>query len=73
MFGLQPNTVSKPVKGNAGVFLVEIASKNEQPLPEDLNFLSLQLRDIFTNKVFTDVFNALRESARIEDNRALFY
>jgi len=73
MFGMQPNTVSVPVKGNAGVFLVEVSSINQLPIPEDLTGLSLQLREIFTNKVFTDVFNALSESAKLEDNRAMFY
>jgi len=73
IFGTQPNTVSAPVKGDAGVFLVEVSAINQAALPEDLTGLSLQLREIFTNKVFTDVFNALSKSARLKDNRAMFY
>jgi parvulin-like peptidyl-prolyl isomerase len=72
-FGLQPNTISKPIKGNAGVLLVEVMNREEAIEPDDMSASKRQLKTAFSNRVVNDVFNAIRENARIEDNRALFY
>lgn len=72
-FGLQPNTISKPIKGNAGVLLVEVMNREEAIEPDDMSASLRQLKTAFSNRVVNDVFNAIRENARIEDNRALFY
>lgn len=72
-FGLQPNTVSQPIKGNAGVLLVEVMNREEAIEPDDMTSAKRQLKTTFSNRVVNDVFNAIRENARIEDNRSLFY
>jgi len=72
-FGLQPNTVSKPIKGNAGAFLIELMNHEPAIEPDDFSATSRQLKSAFGNRVINDVFNAIRENASIEDNRNLFY
>ena len=72
-FGLQPNTISGPVKGNAGALLVEVLNHEEATQPEDMSATRRQLQSAFTNRVITETFNAIRENANIEDNRTMFY
>ena len=72
-FGLQPNALSKPIKGNAGAFLVEVINHEPAVEPDDFSATTRQIRNTFSNRVVNDVFNALRENARIEDNRNLFF
>lgn len=72
-FALQPNTVSPPLKGNAGAFLVELTQLEEAIEPDDFSALSRQLRNAFVNRVINDAFNAIRNNAKIEDNRHLFF
>ena len=73
IFGLEPNTISQPIKGNTGVFLAEIIRMDDAVTPENLEPTKQQWRNTFANRVQTDVFQALRNNARIEDNRSDFY
>ena len=72
-FALQPNTVSPPLKGNAGAFLVEVVNQEDAIEPDDFSALSRQLKNAFINRVINDAFNAIRNSAKIEDNRHMFF
>ena len=73
IFALDEPGVVGPVKGNNGVFLVEITRIDEVPLPEDLTQARRPLRDAFRNRVPNQAFDALREKADIEDNRSMFF
>jgi peptidyl-prolyl cis-trans isomerase D len=73
IFGLEPNTISQPIKGNTGVFLAEITRMDEAVTPENLEPTKQQWRNTFSNRVQNDVFQALKNNARIEDNRSDFY
>ncbi|TVQ10159.1 MAG: hypothetical protein EA361_14365 [Bacteroidetes bacterium] len=73
IFALEPNTVSAPVKGNAGVFMVEITRKDEAIEPENLQAQQNQLKTTFRNRVPAESVRALRESAEIKDHRYMFY
>ncbi|MEE4178130.1 MAG: SurA N-terminal domain-containing protein [Bacteroides sp.] len=72
-FGLQPSTISEPIKGNAGVLVVEVMNREEAVEPEDMSATRRQISSAFSNRVLNDVFNAIRENASIEDNRTMFY
>ena len=72
-FGLAPNTISRPIKGNSGVFLIEVSSQEPAVEPDNFITLSNQLRSSFVNRIRNEAFNALRESSRITDDRVLFY
>ncbi len=70
---LKPNTISKPVKGNNAVFVIEIVNKTEAVTPDDLTAIQRQLRNNTRNRVVRQVVDALKKNADIEDNRTLFY
>lgn len=72
-FALEPNTLSNPVKGNAGVFMIEITQKTPATEPESIATQQNQLINTFRNRVPNEAFRALRESADINDNRHMFY
>lgn len=72
-FALEQGEVSNPIAGNRGVYVVEVTSVNKAPAMETYrNFAGME-----TNKrreqVQERVFQALKENADIEDNRAKFY
>jgi peptidyl-prolyl cis-trans isomerase D len=73
IFALQPNSTSTPIKGNAGVFLVQVVDKSPVVEPENLTSQQTQLQNAFRNRVPNEAFRALRESAEITDNRHMFY
>ena len=72
-FGLGEGTVSKPIQGNTGVFIVQVTKLT--PAPELPNYQAAANR-IVTAKattVDTALLEALKKAAKIEDNRATFY
>ena len=62
-----------PIKGNNGVFIVEIIHKDDAIVPEDLTQARTPLKNNFKNRVPSQAFNAIKDNARIEDNRAMFF
>ena len=72
-FGLNEGEISKPVKGDNGVYIVQVTKVTPAvELPSyqtNANRLSTTKR----GAVNTSVFNALKEAAEIEDNRKTFY
>ncbi len=73
IFALEANTLSVPIKGNAGVFMVEVTRKDQVIEPENLQAQQNQLKTTFRNRVPGESVRALRESADIKDNRHMFY
>lgn len=72
-FTLAQGSLSQPIKGNNGVFVVEMTRKEEAIIPEDLSASKRTLQSSVANRVPNEVFQAIREEARIEDNRNMFY
>lgn len=68
----EPATIG-PVKGNAGVFVVEIVHMDEAITPDDLTRARRPMRDGFRNRVPAQAFDAIKENADIEDNRGWFF
>jgi peptidyl-prolyl cis-trans isomerase D len=73
IFALQENQRSAPVKGNAGVFVVEVVNLVPAVEPTDIAVQQVQMLNTFRNRVPNEAFRALRESADIKDNRHMFY
>ena len=72
-FGLGEGTVSKPIQGNTGVFVVQVTKFT--PAPELPNYQAAANR-LGTAKavtVNTALLEALKKAAEIDDNRATFY
>lgn len=71
--GLKPNATSKPIKGNGGVLIVQTLSitnapeiTNYEPFKSTILNSSSSQNDFFINE-------AIRDKAKIEDNRYKYY
>ncbi|WP_299228402.1 SurA N-terminal domain-containing protein [uncultured Psychroserpens sp.] len=72
-FGLEEGEVSKPIDGNKGVYLVQVTKINEVTSLDNYQALANRLSIARSNAAQSKVYNALKETADIEDNRANFY
>ncbi len=72
-FSLEPGEVSKPIAGNRGVYVVELIAKNTAADMANYRSFAVQQAQVKRQGVNTGVFEALKENAEIEDNRAKFY
>lgn len=75
VFGLQPNTPSKAIQGEVGVFAVEVQSfTNPDKLVESQAKIQKdRLLNRYQQSSFGAIFEALKNDANIEDNRIRFY
>jgi len=69
---LPVHTISDPIEGESGVYVVEVTSitKQERESVDDEKTTLLQM---YRNKVNTEAYNALLENAHVIDKRAKFY
>ena len=72
-FGLETGKVSSPVAGEKGVFVVKVLQKNDAPQMESYKPYASREATARRTTVNTEVYEALKEAAEIEDNRARFY
>ncbi|MFW5879193.1 MAG: peptidylprolyl isomerase [bacterium] len=72
-FSLDENTISEPLKGIAGVFVVELVRKEMDIEPSDFTTIQEKLMQDFNNRVERSMIEALKSNEKIEDNRELFY
>ena len=72
-FGLNQGETSGIIVGETGVYMVEVTKREEAPALENYTSYSLNQKTRSRGLVINAVFNALREAADIEDNRADFY
>lgn len=73
LFANDDLTIKGPMKGNNGVFIVEVTRMEEADVPEDLTNAKTPLQNAFRNRVPNQAFDAVKEKADIEDNRAMFF
>ncbi|MBR9915867.1 MAG: peptidylprolyl isomerase [Algicola sp.] len=72
-FGLNEGETSGLINGNRGVFMVEVTKVNEATKLDNYQAIANRLSTARSNAAQTKVYNALKETADIEDNRAKFY
>lgn len=73
VFALTPGKLSKPIKGENGIYVV-IVDKFNEPAPQtDVTTTQKQLADSRKQRSEYEVFNALKEKANVIDNRGKFY
>ncbi|MCY2688641.1 peptidylprolyl isomerase [Salinimicrobium sp. TH3] len=72
-FGLDSGETSSPVAGEKGVFVVKVVQKTDAPQMESYRPYAAREASARRITVNTEVFEALKEAAEIEDNRARFY
>lgn len=72
-FGMEEGEVSRPIAGNSGVFVIELLAKN--PAAEIDSYMPFRNRETASKRanIGSDVIEALKEKAEIEDKRARFY
>ncbi|MBP7808801.1 MAG: SurA N-terminal domain-containing protein [Bacteroidia bacterium] len=69
---MKPGSVSKPIVGDNGVFIVAVASIDDGPPATDYKQMKMQLEQSLGGRSDYEVYNALRDKAGIEDHRAKF-
>ena len=73
VFGLEINQPSKPVKGNQGVYVVQVHNFVNPEVPTDLSTQKRQMAQVHAQRVWSQMFQALQDNAKIVDNRARFF
>lgn len=73
LFGLAEGETSGLVDGNRGVFMVQVTKVNDATKLDNYQAMANRLSTTRVNSAQTKVYNALKETADIEDNRARFY
>jgi peptidyl-prolyl cis-trans isomerase D len=70
---LDKGAVSKPIEGQAGVYVVAVDEITETPDTKDYTMTRQQLTQQVNQRAEYELFNALKEKAKIVDNRARFF
>jgi len=75
VFGLQPNKVSKSVKGLQGVYAVQVNgfTNPAELVASDMTNQKKQLQTSKAQRSWTAIYQALQNKADIDDNRIRFY
>lgn len=69
---LNPDVISKPVKGNNGVFIVKVTSVNENE-SEDIVEEQQRLAQTMSFRATSSAYEAYRKTIEVTDKRAKFY
>jgi len=72
-FGLEEGTASKPLTGEAGVYVVKVTKIDNAPELPSYKTDAQQAASAQANRVTNQLIEALKKSADIEDRRADFY
>ncbi|WP_420400929.1 peptidylprolyl isomerase [Flagellimonas sp.] len=72
-FALDQGATSGLIKGETGVFMIQVTKKEEAPNVDNFSTYAKTLRTNAANRVNGAVYNALKDGADIEDKRATFY
>ncbi|MCF8276912.1 MAG: SurA N-terminal domain-containing protein [Flavobacteriales bacterium] len=71
--GMETGDISKPVKGEQGVYVVYLESRAQAPAQNNLANNERMLNSALSSRVDFEVYEALKEKAEIVDNRAKFF
>lgn len=72
-YGMVEGTVSDLIEGKTGVFKIEIIKKTAAPKLDNYSTYANTLKNNAASRANTAVYDALRNTAKIEDKRAAFY
>ena len=71
--GMEQGDISKPIKGDLGVYVVYLESRIDVPAQASYGQNTQMLNGQIASRVDFEVFEALKEKAEIIDNRAKFF
>ncbi|WP_104735524.1 peptidylprolyl isomerase [Hanstruepera ponticola] len=69
-FGMEQGETSGLIEGETGVFMIHVVKKELAPEMDNYQGFANQVQTAKVNGVTTKLYNALKEAAEIEDNRA---
>ncbi|MFN8354090.1 MAG: SurA N-terminal domain-containing protein [Spirosomataceae bacterium] len=72
-FGLKPGQKSKPFVGEGGVFIMELISKTDAPAIADYTQYKNSARQAQMQRTSLYINEAIKENAKVVDNRAKFF
>ena len=72
-FALEAGSTSALIKGETGVFMLEVTKKEEAPVLENYATFANAVQAANGTRVAGSVFEALKDNSEITDNRATFY
>ena len=72
-FALELNQPSALIKGNNGVYMIEVTSKEIAEELESYRAYANALQNEESTRINSSIYEALRSAAEIEDNRQLYY
>lgn len=70
---MKPGQISKPLKGNMGVYVVYYDQYTPAAPIADYKMISMQMANMFAQRVTNETFNALQKSVKIKDYRVKYY
>ncbi len=72
-FGLKEGGTSELIEGNAGVYVVQVKKRTDATALTSYQAAANRVGQAKESAVNTQLYNALKDAAEIEDNRAVFY
>ncbi|WP_114777629.1 peptidylprolyl isomerase [Botryobacter ruber] len=72
-FGLKQGTRSAPIEGQNGVLMVELVELVQAPEIQDLSEVKKQLATQRASRNESNVYEAIKDKAEVEDNRVKFF
>ncbi len=72
-FALAQGATSGLIAGENGVYMIQVTGRSDAPKLENYITYANSLQALDAGRVNSEVYNALKEAAEIEDNRADFY
>ncbi len=72
-FTMKEGDTSGLIEGNSGIFMITLTKKTEAPKLDNYSTYANALKTTNAARVNTEVYNALKERAEIEDKRATFF
>ena len=73
LFTLPTNVLNPPLQGNFGIYVAIIDQVTEAPPKEDYTYENSQMQQMFSGRVTSSLFDALKNAADVVDNRLKFY
>jgi peptidyl-prolyl cis-trans isomerase D len=73
VFGTEKGKISRIVRGDAGIYLVQSIEITEAPATDDYTSIVQNQAGVFQNRANFDVYNALLKKADVKDNKVKFY
>lgn len=73
VFGTTENTVSAPIQGRSGVFVVQPTTFTKPEAPEMIDIFKSQMTMMFQQRMLESMRVAMENGAKIKENRAFYY